>query len=145
MDNKAKCRHLKKLPVKGFCCRCSSEFIDWRYSQSCWYFRPSFVNCFPSNLLSGSTLPPPLLHLPQSPFIGQFFFDDILQCLLSVLSLYESIINTPISLLTKTGLHSPNRRSLLSELNPGHGFINYIDTKAKCRHLKGLCGRCLSV
>jgi hypothetical protein len=28
-----------------------------RYSQSCWYFRPSFVNC-PSNLLSCSTLPP---------------------------------------------------------------------------------------
>jgi hypothetical protein len=37
-----------------------SEFIDWRYSQSCWYFRSSFVNCCPSNLLSGSTpLPPP--------------------------------------------------------------------------------------
>jgi hypothetical protein len=31
-------------------------------SQTCWYFRPSFVNCCPSNLLSGSTLPPsPLL------------------------------------------------------------------------------------
>ncbi len=31
-----------------------------------------------------------------------------------------------------------------------HGLIHYIDTKAKCRHLKklpvkGLCGRCLSV
>jgi hypothetical protein len=31
-----------------------------------------------------------------------------------------------------------------------HGLINYIDTKAKCRHkkkltCKGLCGRCLSV
>jgi hypothetical protein len=23
---------------------CLIEFIDWRYSQSCWYFRPSFVN-----------------------------------------------------------------------------------------------------
>ncbi len=34
-----------------------SEFIYWRYSQSCWYFRPSFVNCCPSNLLSDSTLP----------------------------------------------------------------------------------------
>ncbi len=28
-------------------------------SQLCWYFRPSFVNCCPSNLLSGSTLPTP--------------------------------------------------------------------------------------
>ncbi len=31
-----------------------------------------------------------------------------------------------------------------------HGLINYTDTKSKCRHLKklhvkGLCGRCLSV
>ncbi len=34
------------------------EFIDWRYSQSCWCFRPSFVNCCPTYLLSGSTLPP---------------------------------------------------------------------------------------
>ncbi len=33
---------------------CLIEFIDWRYSQSCWYFRPSFVNYCPSNLLSGS-------------------------------------------------------------------------------------------
>ncbi len=43
----------------GLCGRCISEFIDCRYSQSCWYFRPNFVNCCPSNLLSGSTLPPP--------------------------------------------------------------------------------------
>ncbi len=33
---------------------CFIEFIDWRYSQSCWYFRPSFVNYCPSNLLSAS-------------------------------------------------------------------------------------------
>ncbi len=38
--------------------RCLSEFMDWRYSKSCWYFRPSFVNFCPTNLLSGSTLPP---------------------------------------------------------------------------------------
>jgi hypothetical protein len=37
------------------------EFIDWRYRQSCWYFRPSFVTCCPANLLFGSTLPPPSL------------------------------------------------------------------------------------
>ncbi len=46
IDTKAKCRHLKNWPVKGLCGRCSSEFIG-------------FVNCFPSNLLFGSTLPPP--------------------------------------------------------------------------------------
>ncbi len=60
-DTKAKWRHLKNWPVKGLCGRCLSKFIDLRYIQSCWYFRPSFVNCCPSNLLSGSThhSPPP--------------------------------------------------------------------------------------
>jgi hypothetical protein len=29
----------------GLCGRSLSEFIDWRYSQSCWYFRPSFLTC----------------------------------------------------------------------------------------------------
>jgi hypothetical protein len=48
----------KKLTWKGLCGRCLSEFIDWRYSQSCWYFRPSFVNYSPSNIFSGSPLPP---------------------------------------------------------------------------------------
>ncbi len=37
---------------------CLIEFIDWRYRQSCWYFWPSLVNYCPSNLLSGSPLPP---------------------------------------------------------------------------------------
>jgi hypothetical protein len=36
---------------------CLSQFIYWKYRQSSWYFRPSFVNCCPSNLLSSSTLP----------------------------------------------------------------------------------------
>ncbi len=36
-----------------------SDFIAWRYSPSCWYFRPSFVNCCPSNLLFGSSSPAP--------------------------------------------------------------------------------------
>jgi hypothetical protein len=30
---------------------------DCWYIQSCWYFRPSFVNCCPSPFLSGLTLP----------------------------------------------------------------------------------------
>ncbi len=48
----------KKLTCKGTLRRLS-EFIDWRYSLSSWYFRPSFVNCCPSNLLV-QTPPPPL-------------------------------------------------------------------------------------
>jgi hypothetical protein len=43
---------------------CLVEFIDWRYSQSCWYFRLSFVNYYPSNLISGS--PPTPLPISQS-------------------------------------------------------------------------------
>ncbi len=43
-DTKTKCRLYL----------CLSEFIDLRYSQSCWYFRPSYC---PSNLLSSSPLP----------------------------------------------------------------------------------------
>ncbi len=54
IDSKAKFRHLKNWPVKGL----RQVLIDWRYSQSYWYFRPSFVNCCPFNILSGSTLPP---------------------------------------------------------------------------------------
>ncbi len=34
--------------------------LEIQYSQSCWYFRPSFVNFSPSNLLFGSPPPPPL-------------------------------------------------------------------------------------
>ncbi len=87
----------KICPAKGLCGRCLSEFIDWRYSQSRWNFRPSFVNCCHSLLLSCSTLPPLLPYvnknfffrilgggvcgsgpqtdkiLPQSPFTCQFF------------------------------------------------------------------------
>ncbi len=59
IDTKAKCLYLNKLT--WLCGRCLLEFIDWKrtYSQSCWYFRPSFVNCCPSSLSSNSTLPPP--------------------------------------------------------------------------------------
>ncbi len=57
IDTEAKCRHLKILTYKGTL-RPVSKFIVWIYSQSCWYFRSSFVSFCPSPLLSGSTLPP---------------------------------------------------------------------------------------
>ncbi len=62
-DTTAKFRHLKKLTFNGTL----SEFIEWRYCQSCWYFRPSFVNCCLFKLLFGSTLPPPPL-----PCVNQY-------------------------------------------------------------------------
>ncbi len=49
----------KNFSVKGLCGRCSLEIIDWRDSQSCLCFRPSFVNYCPSNVLSDSPPPPP--------------------------------------------------------------------------------------
>ncbi len=70
IDTKAKCRHLKNWPAKGHCSRSLSGFIDWRFSQSkCWYFRPSFLNCCPFNLLSGPTpFPPSLSSFPVSKY-----------------------------------------------------------------------------
>ncbi len=55
-DINAKFRHLK-----GLCGRCLSEFIDWRYRQTCWYFGPSFVN------YSIAPLTFFLVKLPPSP------------------------------------------------------------------------------
>jgi hypothetical protein len=40
---------------------CLIEFIDWRYRQSCRYFRPSFVNWCHSNLFSDLPYPSPPL------------------------------------------------------------------------------------
>ncbi len=93
----------------------TADNTDWRYSQSCWYFRTNFVNCCHSNLLSGSTLPYPpfpvwisilyariqclwggggygVLGLRQktpaakSLYRSFFLDDDILHCLLWALS-----------------------------------------------------------
>jgi hypothetical protein len=61
IETNAKCRHLKKLSCKGIL---RQVFIRV-YSQSCWYFRPSFVNCCPTNL-SGSSLTPPLFPVWKS-------------------------------------------------------------------------------
>ncbi len=37
--------------------------LEILYSQSCWYFRRSFLNYCPSNLLSGSPLPLPCINV----------------------------------------------------------------------------------
>ncbi len=66
------CRHLKKLARKGAFGRCLLEFREWRYSQSCWYFRPSFVNYCPSNLLFG--WPPP--SVPPSLCQSTVYYTD---------------------------------------------------------------------
>jgi hypothetical protein len=42
IDTKAKCRHIKKLTCKGTLRQVFIRVIDWRYSQPCWYFWPSF-------------------------------------------------------------------------------------------------------
>ncbi len=82
------------------CCHywCLIEFIDWRYSQSCWYFRPLLwtsapltfplvhlppplpcvnkyrVTCIPwvCNRVGGDSRPHTDKHLPPSTFTGQF-------------------------------------------------------------------------
>jgi hypothetical protein len=60
IETKAKCRHLKKLT----CTKTLRQVFIRVYRmeiQSVVYFRPRFVNCRPSNLISGSTLPHPPL------------------------------------------------------------------------------------
>ncbi len=71
IDTEAKSRHLKNWPVKGLCGRCLSEFIDRWYSQSCWYFRPSFVNCYLSYLPSA---------LPPLPYVNMYTEYTYVQC-----------------------------------------------------------------
>ncbi len=61
IDTKGKCRHLKILTCNGTSlgAGATSEFIDWWYSQWCWYFRRSFVNCCPSTFSLVQLSPPP--------------------------------------------------------------------------------------
>ncbi len=91
------CRHLKKFFCKGTLRQVFIRVYGLETQSVCWYFRPSFVNCCSSPLLSGSTIPPPPLpcvnkyivckgggdvwgsgsqtdkHLPQSPFTAHLF------------------------------------------------------------------------
>ncbi len=64
------CRHgqinYKETKTKCRLYMCFIEFIDWRYSQTCWYFRPSFVSHCPSNLLYGT--PPPTSPFSKSKY-----------------------------------------------------------------------------
>ncbi len=111
VGTKAKCRHLKKLPVKDFAAGVYQSLYRLEIQSVMLVFRPSFMNCCSSNFLT----PFPVLisilysvytysvkggvwgygpqtdkHLPQSPCRGQFLFDDyILHCLLGVLSFYD--------------------------------------------------------
>ncbi len=74
---------IKTPNLKCRICWCSIEFVDWRYNQSCWYFRP-LLSIIALYLLS--ILPPPTSplrqinskHLRPSPFTGQFLRKDYL-------------------------------------------------------------------
>jgi len=55
-----------------------------------------------------------------------------------------------VTFMNLASAHLLLTQTLLWLIHFKHGLINYIDTNAKCRHLKnlpvtGLCGRCLSV
>ncbi len=56
-----------KSPTKCRLYWCWLQFIDWRYSQSCWSLSPSLMNCCRSNLRSDSP-PPPRSTLPKSKY-----------------------------------------------------------------------------
>ncbi len=86
---------------------CFIEFIDWRYSQSCWYFRPLLLIIASLTFsLVDLPLPPSLCeyaqgyviiqceiegmgpqtykHLPPNPFTCQFLRKDDLEGLVSL-------------------------------------------------------------
>ncbi len=65
-DTNTKCRYLKKLTCNGSLLQ-ALEFIGWRYS---WYFRPSFVNCCPSN-------PSLWFTSPLSPLQSTVYTDSV--------------------------------------------------------------------
>ncbi len=48
----------KDIKTKCRLCSCLIVFIAWRFSQSCWFFRPSFVNDCPLVSLSFTLLLP---------------------------------------------------------------------------------------
>ncbi len=64
-------RQMDKLTIKtpNPKCRlywCLIEFIDWRYSQSCWYFRPALWTIAPLTFsLVGLPLPIPCVNTEQ--------------------------------------------------------------------------------
>ncbi len=51
IDTKSECPYLKILTCKGTVRQVLPEIVDWRYSQSWWYFRSSFMNCSPLTFL----------------------------------------------------------------------------------------------
>ncbi len=61
IDNKAKCRHLKKLTYKeGLCGRCfQSLYVDWWYRQSCLVFSTLLCELLPLYSSLWFALPPP--------------------------------------------------------------------------------------
>jgi hypothetical protein len=63
IDIKAKCRHLKKFTCKGTLRQVFIRVYRLEIqSVMLVFFRPSFVNCCSSNLLSGSTMPLPCVN-----------------------------------------------------------------------------------
>ncbi len=73
MDTKAKCRHLKKMNCKGTLRQVFIKIYRLEIHSVMLVFRPSFVNCCPSNILSGSTLRPP----PPLPCQSKVYTDIV--------------------------------------------------------------------
>jgi hypothetical protein len=63
IDSNAKCRHLYKFTCKGTSRQVFIRVYRLEIQSVMLVFRPSFLNCCPSNLLSGSPPPPPSFPL----------------------------------------------------------------------------------
>jgi hypothetical protein len=107
------------------------EFTDWRYSQSCWYFRPSFVKYCPANPLSNS-----------SPTSSPFQSQSTVQCI-QTLCVWERVrVLSPLGdhiLLEFNTLFPTRFRTYIIALPPqpnknqgGEGGLRQINT---CRNV----------
>jgi hypothetical protein len=71
-DTKRKCRHLKKFPVKGLCCRCLLKYIDWRQSVMVGIFDPALWTIAPLTFsLVQPPPPPPCVKVLYSSYRGE--------------------------------------------------------------------------
>jgi hypothetical protein len=135
---------------------CLMKLIDWRYSQSCWYFRPLFWTSAPLTF-SRFDLPLPCMskhrgmylhsvyqrggglrqnkHLPPNPYTGKFWRKDDLQGLY----LYSYLVH-----VIKLGLcfHQGSYSSLTLQIRWGSsltpGLRNLTPGWSSGRNLAGI-------
>ncbi len=131
-------RVLAQLAIGNYCGRitlktsncclfwCLIKFIDQRYSQKCWYFRPSFVNYCPSTFS--------LLHLrhPSPPFQSQLtVYSDSVWLKGWGVFVLETIFCRSLSLCSDQIQKLQNCYTTPNKVLGGEGGLRQINTYSK--------------